>query len=538
MSKIFTNLKRVNLSLFFLSLTIITYFFLSLDNLSYQLLSPDTSRDYLISERISKYLELPATGPVNSLVVAVKNSPVYFYLMAFFIKISDEPNFIGFINIIFQIISIATIYLLGKTLFGAFVGLIASAMFAFSPAVIYSSTFFWQPSVMNPFVNLSYLLLALSATKDRFNLTILSVVTFILATAIHPSTLAVLPMFLAAVLWLLRKRHGSKKEFLQIFASGFLTSLVLFITVLIHKVTTDGNFYVNLNGKFVNNFNDLLSSFLTNLGLFSSHLASAMQKLPVTSQEAFMWTVTLIALGFVWKRKILQPKEGEAIIFLVGSLATFFLLSSLVTIKIRLDHFIPITGLLFVLWAVLLSKLTLHKSALKVLLVIFVIWLTNFPSTVSTAFNFNQSTNILYEKSPLTESVNAINEEVRSIQLKDGFKEPNFFHVIHYEVDKKSATRVYNAAYLVLLERSLHYKLATINDSSWWGYISQNSREYLFITCYLVEVEEEKSGCLEKFSKELVLSLLSDQIGPYLPYTNPEKLFSNTSHTVYVSKKL
>ena len=65
----------------------------------------DVARDYLVSSHIIQYKELPSVGPYASNDV-VRNSPVYYYLLAFFLLFQNNIFFLGLANVFLQIVTI------------------------------------------------------------------------------------------------------------------------------------------------------------------------------------------------------------------------------------------------------------------------------------------------------------------------------------------------------------------------------------------------------------------------------------------------
>ncbi|HET7713478.1 MAG TPA: glycosyltransferase family 39 protein [Patescibacteria group bacterium] len=541
MPKVNLTFKRVDYYLLSLLAVLLLYLVFSYVTLGYAILHSDSGRDYLIAQHIVKFGEIPLTGPVNSLVVSIKNSPVYFYLLAFFISILDDPNFISAVNILAQLISIVLVYFLGKLMFGKWVGLASSVMYAFSPMVLDNSITFWQPSIMNPFINLSLLLLAIAYFKEKSRLVPLSVAVFILATALHPSPLALIPAFAAASVITLRKLNRPQREIIHLLNVAVLTAVILFLPVAVSKVASGTNLlYVNLGGKFIRSASELVSSLSTNMETLMAGMIDFRDRVPDATIGLAFGLALLLCLLFLTRKGLSNSKEAWLILFIFFSAVSFIVIASFTTIRLRIDHFLPILSLIFILMAALFNLLIQDRVILKILSIVVIAGLVNIPNRTQVVIAQDLTPRYLQEKSAVDEIVNYMEKEISNIQAAVGYSQPNFFRIANYKIYKgNSITPVYDSPYIVRLEKSLNHKLVTINDFTNLGYSSINSSDYVFVICQSMGVEADDDKCIADFIKGIASnSILPDQAKSNFSYSTPVKIHSNKLLSLYQSKKL
>ena len=139
-------------------------FYIKISALAYPIIT-EAGRDYLISYHIYAYNEFIFAGPSSSAISDSLYSPLLYYLLALFLMIEDSIFSFGLINIFFQTFTIIVIYLIAKNLFNSRTALIASTLFTFSFVALLQASHVWQPYMMQPFINLTYLLLILAYVK-------------------------------------------------------------------------------------------------------------------------------------------------------------------------------------------------------------------------------------------------------------------------------------------------------------------------------------------------------------------------------------
>ena len=129
----------------------------------------DAHRDYLIAYNILRYRDFPAVGPPMSFFGLTSNSPIYYYFLAFLLWLHDTFHFLQVVNILFQAANLIILYILGKKLFSAKTGLLATALVAVSATMFAVTAVFWQPYWMLPYSILAYYSYSKVIKKNRWD---------------------------------------------------------------------------------------------------------------------------------------------------------------------------------------------------------------------------------------------------------------------------------------------------------------------------------------------------------------------------------
>ncbi|MFQ5561449.1 MAG: ArnT family glycosyltransferase, partial [Nitrospinota bacterium] len=117
--------------------------FLRLSNSELVLFDGDESRDSFRTMNLVENGVLPGLG--SELITGGNLGPLEYYLLAFPYMISGDPEFLtGFVALL-NIVAVFLLYLLGRDFFNVKVGLIAAALFAFSPPAVLYSKKIWNP---------------------------------------------------------------------------------------------------------------------------------------------------------------------------------------------------------------------------------------------------------------------------------------------------------------------------------------------------------------------------------------------------------
>ena len=175
------------------------------NQLDFPLFNPDFSRDSLIGRHIAQFGETTNFGPVNPLLGQLKNSPLYYYLLAGVIKISDNFYFLQFFNLILQLVPIICFYIIGKILYGRKVGALTAFFFSVNPVIVPAAGYFWQPYLMNVFLGLGLLAGVFFLNRRNFPGIIFSSLLLTLAGLIQNSAWGLVPAFWVLGYFLLQK---------------------------------------------------------------------------------------------------------------------------------------------------------------------------------------------------------------------------------------------------------------------------------------------------------------------------------------------
>jgi 4-amino-4-deoxy-L-arabinose transferase-like glycosyltransferase len=198
----------------------------------------DVTRDYLIASHIVEYGDLPLTGP-DGYFGPNSNSPVYYYIIALLLLLSNAVLFPGLVNVFLQAAAIPLVYLLGKELFSRRTGLAAAALFTFFDGVVAQAMQMWQPHLMQFFLLGSFLFLIYGYKKDRELFLYASSGLLAFSAILHSSVLAIVPVQLGAILYILwkKKQHSVKKmilaigTFAAVLACSYIPTVYYFLQV-------------------------------------------------------------------------------------------------------------------------------------------------------------------------------------------------------------------------------------------------------------------------------------------------------------------
>ena len=195
----------------------------------------ESSRDYLIARHIADFHEFPSVGPWNNALRAFTNSPFYYFWLAFFVFFYDNIIFLGVINILLQIVSATLIFYLGKKMFSPWAGFWSGNLFLFSQLNITQSQAFWQPYAMQPFLILCMFFLYKFYEQKKLKFAILSVLFLVCSIALHNSALAVAPVLISIIIYLLQKNKNSLIDKGIVLFSGFLVFLFCYLSVILYS---------------------------------------------------------------------------------------------------------------------------------------------------------------------------------------------------------------------------------------------------------------------------------------------------------------
>ena len=160
-------------------------------------------------------------------------SPLYFYFLSTALSINNDIRFLPLFNAFLQILSLLGVYSLARTLFGKGTALIALTLFGLSNAIILQSHLFFQPHIMQPFIILSYLLLAWGYNKKSKSLLIWSIVVFLVSITLHYSVLAMVPAYLVILILAFRKAGAKAKDYILTGTIALTIGVLLYIPAVI-----------------------------------------------------------------------------------------------------------------------------------------------------------------------------------------------------------------------------------------------------------------------------------------------------------------
>ena len=484
-------------------------------NFDYPVSNGETHRDYLVARHIVKYGEFPTTGPCclfNGAFGEIRNSPVYYYLLASLVVLHDNILFLGLINSILQLATIVTIYFVAKKIFNLGTATIAMVLFAVSGPFLKTSLFFWQPHAMQPFVNLSYLALVLAYFGKNYLFIIVGPVLFLLAAALHASVWAILPTFAAATFLILKTQKRPVSAYIFLFGAMVLTFVSLNFGIFFHLVKYKTAVGVDL-GKFLAlNWLEFFSNWQTAASTLISTIFAPQDYGRLALSLAVLTVLIVLAACFkVVKKGGVDEKVPFLLIFF--AVLQFITVAAIFKAKIWLFYFTPVFGLVMILIAhsinTILSANFVLKS-LKILItgLLIIVFSVNF-------YFFKQTPGKNYQniKIPLA----AIQTNLSKIQEEDSLKNLNFFQIKVYATGVES-TKTADLVFWTSLERELKRKFLKITDLG-IGYELINGNNYIFVICHSYTREiKVKSECLEPFTDEFPSHQIVKQIAPNQPF--------------------
>lgn len=480
-------LEKVGVFDVFLLVVLFFSLWIRVNNFEYPLYNHETSRDYLVASHIANYGEIPILGPHNGGLDLAINSPVYYYFLSAFLLIWDDLLFLEAVNIALQMVAIAAVYFLGRVLFSAGAGFIAALLFASSYTILAESYSLWQPYIMLPFLNLAFLLLAVSQRTRRFWPAVAGGFLAVLAGALHISALGVLPVY-----WILQSLvFKSHKRSVVTLANAFLAQLIflllLYSPVVYHHLTNPVR-GESLISKFEASPVSVFANFSNNLEVF-------FEAFFINQEYLFLPYLAVFAAAVV--TYLLQRRyESISKLSLVLGVVTILwvaILTAFLKAPIFGYYFIPVFGFLMIIVAELIAKFSQRALSTFVIGIVVVVFLVK---TFSFGFDFDRhkiTTNAQYQIDTMT---GAMVREIREIKSGDHRENLDFFLIFVLE---RGDLNPVDALFWVPLEEQLDTKLVSVSNSS-NSYSAANSDDYMFLVCKLF-LQDEQRDCIKAYIK-------------------------------------
>lgn len=451
----------------------------------------DGSRDYLVAHHIVKFGEHPLTGPYGLLQEqGLRNSPLYFYFLAFFIKIYDNIYFLAAINIVFQLTTIYLIYLISKTLFGKPTAILAALFFSIIPEVVSNADYIWQPYLMQPFFYLGLYLILKSHLNQSYTSLLLGTFTITLAAVLHNSVFIFLPTIMMLIYLSLKKHGRTKKHLIWVLITLKASLLLFYLPVIIYLVkdaATDTGNKVSVNatslGQYLYFLQDNLAKLLYTLfgdGLFNSQ---------INLEKILAFIIIGASLWYVLKLKDRQNKHYLAvgILFITQLLMAVALFN-----KNQLYYQTLNFGLFSILIAEIIQTTFSGKRSLTVVKIVLILLLIK---TFSWQFQISD------KPYPKVNNYKLMKEVVSVIKID--LKNTESFQIASYaQYPLIVRYPILDTSLLVPLEKDLNKKLASVSDSSPFSHIQLNKPNNVYVACYKFIPVLIPNGCLNQFLVE------------------------------------
>lgn len=427
----------------------------------------DGTRDYLVANHIVKYKEFPLVGPFNLLYEGgIRNSPLYFYLLAVMLVPFNHVLTLSAINIVLQIGVIILVYFISKKIFNQVTALVAMTLFSFNPEVLRQSDYIWQPHLMLVFVLVS-LLLFLYKKK------VISFFVLALASAIHNSAVPWIPVFLLLV---------SFKDKVKGSIIFILSSILFYLPLVFYYFKQPGIFNLNLesNQIYIRSINEYFSNLVINIGFL-------LQAFGLNSTAHYLVVLILIFVYLILVKKTIPDKRG---MFFVVALVFLPIVSAAFFNKVRL-HYLTLSMPIF---AILIAKLIVSIPKWKLGYLIPIIFLLFFLKIFTGDFKTFSSF-----KEPL------INQKLLAQITREILKEDlDSFQVRSYAVSANSAFYypILDTVLLVPLEQTLNKKIVRLFDNSAYNHQQIGSDKYIVVGCMFRDKIINDEKCLEVFEKD------------------------------------
>lgn len=463
----------------------------------------DGTRDYMAAHYIVQDGERPLLTDYGG----KRGSPLYFYLLAGFLKIKDSVFFLGIVNILFHIATIFLIYLVVKYLFDPFKAILSSLLYAIIPEVFQQTEFVFAPHQMQPFAYLALFLLILSYKKNNFKIALLSLVTICFAGAIHGVAFAWVPIFLILIFWMLRKKAQRVRFYIFTFFTLISSIAVLYLPVLFYylqnsqapKDLSINSVLPEISQNFIFNLFSFLSIFIEALSL----------NLTRNFQIDNLIAATLIIICIIYYF-FTQKRNAKAMAFLG---VCFFVSPTLFVSLLTAPNKYPIYYLLlsFGIFAIFVIEIVVSsinhmlqsysyrlRTLVALIIILFLI------KTVSYDFVF-----IRYKKNPeilsaFNASVDSMEHEISKIKTEKNFPSFNFFQIVSFGHTSKgfSSFPPLNTIFLLPLEKNLGAKLARTDDNyTPWSLRQNNEDNFIILVCIEYYNQQATENCTGTFSQ-------------------------------------
>ena len=503
-----------------LLLILIVSFSVRVNLLDYPFENGEAHRDYLVSHNIAKYNEVALIGPNND-VFNTKNSSAYYYFLSLFLLIEDNIIFLGYVNVLLQIVNILIVFILAQKMFGFSTALFSAFFFGFSGTALRQSLYAWQPYIMQPFVNLAYLLLLLSFIYKKFPLTLLAAATLLFAGALYQSAYSVVPGFIAVAFIMLRAQ-GSK---INKFALALVLLLVIYYTYLILNLNTFR--YLQNSGvdilaavtkKFISSPNEFINNLLTNTSLLADTIFSGIQDDLIKTK-----LVIILALGSVYYTFYRKDIRRIYVTTIFLAIMTSLVFASLLDTKMFDMRFTQIYALFVILSFAAVTSITekvVKNRVGKIICLVLLLIACRAILVEDYLINEKISSNL----ETINFSTEAIKKEVLNIKTEKSYENVNFFQIAVIKVGYTSKVNE-PLIFWTALEESFDTKFTAVSDISGNNLKLINNDDYIFLICNSNFGFLEDEDCKKEF-------LASKQTFSVL-----ENIYQQYPLSIYLTKK-
>ncbi len=469
-----------------LGVLLLTALVIRLHFVTYPILLPDdgdTSRDYLIARHIAIFHEFPLVGPWNGAMQGFWNSPLYYYWLAFFVRMYDSILFVGLVNVILQIASGAVVYEIAKRIAGKSAGLIAAILFLLSDIAVVQSRAFWQPYSMQPFFLCMVLSFILAFQKKNNTWLLGALVLFVISGAMHNSAFGELPVVAVASIYLLFHNKTTLRSLFTLGFAVFDAFLLCYAPVIVAMRTALSPITRTLSHAALS-WDGFSRSITTSLVVLErNYLGYVYAGLPINKFAGAIVAVCLVIYFFIKKPKT----EKQIMIFLAGLFIAPMIMLSLLNVQPQDFYFTVCYVVGFIIVACVLVRV-LEKGLLLKGFRWIVLFLLVF--VCSGQFFVQEQARGLGQTSKLAaDAVNAVTVAAQDLRQANGTSNYSFFGIVGYEYYPSvpiTSSSIHAALLWAGVEKELNQKFTTLDmDIGYgWGYKPLTADPpYLFAFC-------------------------------------------------------
>lgn len=488
----------------------------------------DSYRDYLIGHKIVQDRQFPMIGPWNG-SLGFFSSPVYYYVISLTLTIEDNILFLEFVNILFQTLTIALIYVIAKNLFSPSAALIASLLYSFQWVVLHQSFIIWQPFFVQPFLYLSIFLLLLYYLEKNYIFLASGLLFFSLSSVLHNSAFTLLPVYLILAFLIMRFQKCSIWHYFLAVEIFVISLLIFYLPTLVFYIDNGMNIIGDFSSKIPTNpskvLEDLQNNFLivTNFNSYFLHQIKDSILFDGALNNLLFLIIIGSALYYFFIHKIDLKRKVILAIILFSILSSFILTTLLQYSSVHTRHFLLLVGLSAIFIGEVIDSTFNKNFFLKIIKIFLIVLLIKSFATNLTDFSLNSSGRS-FDSSIQKAAVFAMSNDILDIQKSENLLSPNFFQINLFP--NTPETNGYMDVYFWLeLEEKFNTKFVRLNDKvAGLGYEQLNEDRYIFLICYSSVLGQNMNTCKEDFLRQ------------YPNYLMVKSTYSKDPYEVYLMK--
>lgn len=473
-------------------------------NFDYPIINGEVQRDYLVGRHIAYFGERVLTGPCclwNGTFGNLRHSPVYYYFIAFLLRLFDNLMWVSFVNLALQVLSVWLLFKIGQLLFNSKTGLVAATFFALSSYGVEQSVYMWQPRLMSAFFLLTALLLTLTWKKHERRFLFVALPLFIFAGSIHSSLFALMPSLIVLIVYFFRKKILDRNLIFFLIIESLFGWLIAYGSVVVFLIQTkivQGYLQKALVDLWVHSSQEFVNQIVTIIQqLFMSFFSSIH---PLTLSTG------LILTGIVFFRVKQKDSHNTSLVILLGIVLQFVVVVAFIKAPIWQFYLTPLFPLLFLIVAyglTIVRQRNTQEKIVKAILYLFFIWM------------FSNSLSFLNPRlrtiTQVDEGVESMVTEIKDIARQKGTQQLDFFQMFVVSKGVRSPPLA-DLVFWVPLEKKLQTQLFTLTDEAQSYALGPKSHEFVFLICQSDPGMVTEYECMSYFAKAYPFHKIKKQI--------------------------